>query len=94
MIYKELLEKLNSLSEEQLSQQVIIFYGDNETAYLEVKVLISDEDIYWERHGDLMGNLKEVEQYYKDNPSDFTLEEELEDLVKVPAGYVTILVEP
>lgn len=86
MIYQELKEFIETLNETQLQQQVVVFDGDKETAIMIEHSDISEEDIYWEHHGDCLGPLKEA----KEDFSDEEWEDEKEDLIIVPKGTVTL----
>ncbi len=86
MTFRELQDRIKFFNEEQLDQQVPVFIdNDDETAHILDSIEISDEDIYWEHHGDCIGNLDAVKETFEDK-----WEEEQEDLVKQPKGTVTL----
>ncbi len=84
MTYKELKEFIGSLNEEQLEQEVIVFIDDEETGKQIDSWEISQEEIYWERHGDCLGNLEEAKSMTED------WEDVKEDLIIVPKGFVSL----
>lgn len=84
MTLQELKDFLGTLSEEQLKQPAIFFPGDD-TDGLEIDHWdISEEDMYWERHGDCLGNLEQAKDTFGDE-----WEEVKEDHVTVPKGTIT-----
>ena len=89
--FEELKTFVNSLNEEQLKQQIPIFIDDEETAHMLTGGEVSQEDIYWEHHGDMIGNLEKVKEHAKEEGINFN--ELLEDLVKCPAGTVQLWCE-
>lgn len=91
MIYKELKQQLEGLTEEQLEQQVVVINGDTEDVLMPSFIDISKEDIYWEHHGDCIGNLEEVKKQCADEGLNW--EDEILDMVKCDTGTVTIHVE-
>lgn len=85
MTYKELKLFIDTLTEEQLDQAVGFFDDDSETGKAINGWEISNEDLYWEHHGDCIGTLEHVKESFGDD-----WEEELEDLIKVPKGTVSL----
>lgn len=88
MILRELKDKLNTLTEEQLNQSVIVFdeheeIGNEITTWDE-----QDEDIYW-LDGDCYGNKESVLEYIeKDEDKDDPLT--IEAFHVIPKGYFTL----
>lgn len=85
MTYKDLIEELQALSPEQLLQPAHVLAGEDENARPVDSLDISDEDVYWEHHGDCIGNLEQVKETFGED-----WEHEIEDLIQVPAGTVLI----
>lgn len=86
MTLQELKDFLGTLSEEQLQQQAVFFPGDDDEAEgTEIDSWdVSEEDMYWERHGECLGNLEQAKDTFGDD-----WEFVAEDHVKIPKGTVT-----
>lgn len=85
MNYRELKEFLETLTSEQLEQPAVVFESEDEQGKFIDSHEVSDEDFYWEHHGDCIGNLDEVKSQFGEK-----WEEEIDDLIKVPAGMVSL----
>jgi len=86
MKFRELKDKLNAFTEEQLDQPVIVFENDDEMGkeidFLEEQ----EEDVYW-MDGDCYGFLKETQEWIDENPDE---ELTIEDFRKIPKGQPTL----
>jgi hypothetical protein len=84
MKLQELKDFLNTLSEEQLNQSAWFFEGD-ETDPVEIDSWeVSEEDIYWEHHGDCLGTLEEAKKTLGEN-----WDSEKDELAIIRKGTVT-----
>lgn len=86
MTYKELKDFCNSLTEEQLTQEVYVARVDDSPVKVESHE-ITDVDRYFD-HTDLIGTLEEIKA---DNPDDW--QDIIEDATLVPAGTVMLVDE-
>lgn len=84
MILSELKAFLDTLSPDQLTQQAIVFLGDDEQGHEIDSWDVSGEDIYWETHGDCLGPLEVAKESIGED-----WENEKDDLVIVPKGVIT-----
>lgn len=91
MTYKELKEKLNTLSEEQLNQTATVFINDEEVSCEIDSWEEQQEDIYW-MDGDCYGGLQNVqEQISKMNESEPEDDKiSIEHFHKVPKGFFSL----
>lgn len=86
MTYRDLKLFLETLSEEQLNQDVHVVREDEYAGKLEEGVM-SDEDIYWD-HGDCLGDLKTAKETVEGWGKKW--EEEAEEFTITPKGTVTL----
>lgn len=86
MTYQDLKRFCNSLTTEQLQQEVHLSQVDN-SAIKVVSAHVTDEDI-WFDHCDALGNLEQIKQ---DNPDDW--EDVIEDAILCPKGTVMLVDE-
>lgn len=86
MTLQEVKDFLGTLSEDQLKNPFVFFPGDDDEAEgTEINSwYVSEEDMYWEHHGDVIGNLEQVKDTFGDD-----WENEIEELIKIPKGTVT-----
>lgn len=84
MKYKELKEKLNTLSDEQLEMDVVVFENEEEQGKVIDSWDESDEDFYWDG-SDCVGNLEMAKESYGDE-----WEDEKDSLVCVPKGTFSL----
>lgn len=84
MTLQELKDFLGTLTEEQLKNPAIFFPDDDEQGVEIDSWEISGEDMYWEHHGDCLGNLEIAKESLGED-----WENEKDDLVIVPKGTVT-----
>lgn len=88
MNYRELKDLVNKLDESQLNQTAYFLPVPDEVGIEIDSMCITDEDIYWEHHGDCLGNLQEAKDYLRED-----FENDLTDLIIVPKGLVTLHAE-
>ena len=86
MTYQELKDFCNTLTEDQLKQEVYLSQTDDAAIKIESAV-ISNEDIYFD-HTEELGNLQSVKD---DNPDDW--EDIIEEATLCPKGTVYLLNE-
>ena len=86
MNYEQLKAFCNSLTEEQLKQEVYLAQVDDASIKVE-SALISEQDEYFD-HGDGLGTLEMIKE---ENPDDW--EEIVADATLVPKGTVFLLNE-
>lgn len=84
MTLSELKEFLNGLSEDQQKQSTVIFIGDEEQGHIIDHWSISEEDIYWDPHGDCLGNLESAKETLGDD-----WEDEKDYLIVEPKGLIS-----
>lgn len=84
MTLQELKDFLLTLSEDELKQEAYFFPGDD-TDGIEIDSWeVSEEDMFWEHHGDCMGNLEQAKEFLAEE-----WENEKDDLVIIPKGTIT-----
>lgn len=91
MTYKELKEKLETLTEDQLNQTTVVFNNDEEIGNEIDGWEESEEDFYW-MDGDCYGDLKttneQIVDINKTEPEDDPIT--IEDFTKIPKGTFTL----
>ena len=80
----ELKSFLETLTPEQLEQQAVTFRGDGEEGAEIDHWHISEEDCFWERHGDCLGTLENAKESLGED-----WEDEKDDLIIVPKGSIS-----
>jgi len=65
---------------------MIVFKEDEETGDLVDSWEISEEDVYWEHHGDCLGPLEQAKQSFE---TEEDWENEKDDLIVIPKGAIT-----
>ena len=88
MNLQQMKDVLDTLTPEQLTQPFVVFLNYDSEGNEVTEINISDEDIYWEHHGDCLGNLQEAKKYFGDE-----WESEKDDLIIVSKGTVSIWIE-
>jgi hypothetical protein len=86
MTYEELKTFCNSLTTEQLQQEVFLSIVDSHCEKI-ISCLVSEEDEYFD-HGDGLGTLEIIKQ---ENPEDW--EDIISDATLVPKGTVYLINE-
>lgn len=83
MTLQELKTFLGTLTEEQLAQKAVFFQEEQQGVEID-SWDVSEEDIYWEHHGDCYGNLEQAKETIGEE-----WENEKDDLVMIPKGTIT-----
>lgn len=65
----------------------MVFNEDEETPLMVDSFEVSKEDIYWEHHGDCLGNIEEAKASFSNGEN---WDDEKEDLIISPKGTVTL----
>lgn len=84
MKFRELKDKLNSMTDAQLDWPVVIFEGDSEYGSEIDSIDESGDDIYW-LDGECYGMIDGVQDAMKDDA-----DLKLEDFTIIPKGTVTL----
>ncbi len=84
MTYKDILDKLQTLTPEQLNQTAEVYINDEVDGEIIEDICISGDDLYWTEDYRCVGNLKEVKEQLGDK-----WESEKDDLLFEPAGTVS-----
>ena len=90
MTYKELKDFLGTLTEDQLTQKVVVFRDDAEEGEYLDSWDVTPEDIYWTDDGDCCGPLDIAKESAKDEGIEW--EEAVKDMVVVHAGQVSLYI--
>lgn len=84
MKYKELKEKLNSMTDAQLNWPAVVFEGDDEQGHEIESIDESGDDIYW-YEGECYGMKKDVDEAIAEDE-----DLKIEHFSIVPKGTVTL----